>query len=547
MSKCEENNPTVAGRATELLTSAPMRTTVHVILGLLALPAVAHAQSASIEGTVVSQATNAPLKNAVVQLGELTQQTNDQGKFRFIGVSDGQWSLSASKTGFCHGAYGERKYLPGGVRISVKVNEHIKDVVLKLLPQSVIAGRVVDAEGEPVEEARVTVLKAVYIDGVRRWLEVASATTLDNGEYRVPKIPVGHYLVKGTVTRMERIPSAAGIETAYATTYHPDAIDPQVAQPVDILDGSEMRGIDIRLARTPVFHVRGKFQAADKRYANVAALVSESDPAKAFVAAHTQPPDYTFDFARIPPGSYTAYVGPIVNSASVATEIIQVSTHDVDNLVLAAGASEIPGILKLKPGNREVDLRKISVLILPIKLDTSTSPFLDRNPLKIGDDLRFRFPLPTQPNFVNFAVDVSELPVGCYVDSIQYGGQPVHASSVTYSNGAALEIIVGSDGGQIEGTAHGKDDALIESAVVALMPSGGTRAPRSLLSGTHGAFRFSGIPPGDYQLLAWDDITPDELADPGLLARFQGQASQVKLTNGATVTAAVHVIPAEVR
>jgi hypothetical protein len=82
---------------------------------------------------------------------------------------------------------------------------------------------------------------------------------------------------------------------------------------------------------------------------------------------------------------------------------------------------------------------------------------------------------------------------------------------------------------------------------VALAPSAATRTPSTLLSGAHGAFRFIGIPPGDYQLLAWDDISPDDLADPGLFARFRGEASQVKLATRATVTATVHVIPAEVR
>ena len=103
------------------------------ILGIVNLlpthQANAQAASASIEGKVINRATGAPLKNAVVHLGEWTQQTNDQGQFLFTGVADGRWPLWAGKNGFCTVAYGERQYLTQGVRVSMKVNGQIKDVV----------------------------------------------------------------------------------------------------------------------------------------------------------------------------------------------------------------------------------------------------------------------------------------------------------------------------------------------------------------------------------------------------------------------------------
>jgi hypothetical protein len=139
-------------------------------------------------------------------------------------------------------------------------DQQIRDIVLKLVPQATIAGRVLDTEGEPVEGVRVTVLKAGYANGVPRWSEVGSATTLDNGEYRIPRIAAGRYLMKCTIARIARAPSSSGIETAYTATYHPNATEPSLAAAIDVQDGSEVGGIDIRLAPTRVFHVRGRFQ-----------------------------------------------------------------------------------------------------------------------------------------------------------------------------------------------------------------------------------------------------------------------------------------------
>ena len=187
------------------------------------------------------------------------------------------------------------------------------------------------------------------------------------------------------------MPSPSGIETGYAATYHLDAIDPQVALPVDILDSSEMRDIDIRLARTPVFHIRCRFQPSDRRYAGVVQLISEFDPVNAIASVPVQPPDYIFDFGRDPPGSYTAYAASYVGCAAVAAQIVQFSDHDLSNLVLTGGTSEIPCILKLKSGNSDVDLRKTSVVVRPIELRNSPLHFEHWDSLKIGDDLRFRF------------------------------------------------------------------------------------------------------------------------------------------------------------
>jgi protocatechuate 3,4-dioxygenase beta subunit len=93
---------------------------------------------------------------------------------------------------------GQHDYDPRG-RFSLAKDQQIKDIVLKLIPQAVVTGRVIDAERKPVEGARVSVLKAGSIGGVQRWTEVAFAPTLDNGEYRIPRVGPGRYLIKCTI------------------------------------------------------------------------------------------------------------------------------------------------------------------------------------------------------------------------------------------------------------------------------------------------------------------------------------------------------------
>ena len=229
-------------------------------------------------------------------------------------------------------------------------------------------GRVLDTEGEPVEGARVAVLKAGYANGVPRWSEVASATTLDNGEYRIPRVAAGRYLVKCTIARIARAASLSGIETAYVATYHPNAEEPSLAAAIDVQDGSEIGGIDIRVAPTRVFHVRGRFQPPTARQApGYVALVDRADQAKIFAGFGPVPPDYLFDIPRVQPGSYIAYAYWIDGGQFIASYPVEVGDQDIDNLVLSpARASEILGSVDLKPACRQVDLRTLSVEIRPI-------------------------------------------------------------------------------------------------------------------------------------------------------------------------------------
>jgi hypothetical protein len=58
-----------------------------------------------------------------------------------------------------------------------------------------------------------------------------------------------------------------------------------------------------------------------------------------------------------------------------------------------------------------------------------------------------------------------------------------------------------------------------------------------------GSFRFTGIPPGDYRLLAWDDVGKDDLQNPDFVTRFESQATAVSLVANGMATASIRAIP----
>ena len=146
------------------------------------LAAQSNPGAASVEGHVFNSVTSAPLRKATVVLTAPTSQirlvadTDAEGRFQFIGLPPGTYRLSASRTGFLDRP--TRRPIPLGP------NDQVTDAEIRLPPQSVITGHVLDEDGEPVDRARVGVFKQIYHNGSRQWDRL---TRLRNQRYgRIP-------------------------------------------------------------------------------------------------------------------------------------------------------------------------------------------------------------------------------------------------------------------------------------------------------------------------------------------------------------------------
>ena len=504
-----------------------------------------------VAGRVMNQATGAPLKDAIVTLrllnpygpGEtMVRQTNESGGFSFTDLWGPEWELSAECKGFAAGSYRATRYDPRG-RFKLEKNQQIKDIALKLVPQAVITGKVLDAERKPVERARVTLLKAGYAGGLRQWTEVASADTLDNGEYRIPRVGPGRYAVKCTVPRpqYQRARSESQVDTGYAATYHPNVTDPSLASPVDVSDGREIGGVDVQLVPIRLFHVRGRLQSpVDSQVRGLLTLVDRVDPTKVVASVTAGPPNYVFDLDRIPPGSYLAHGKLLVTPVIQGVQAVDVADRDIDGVLLRlARPDPISGVVRPKSDDRQVDLRKISVRTPLVEAERNMRRTW--GPVTLRDDLTFRV-LMDFDNYFRFRVQVSDLPEGCYAASIRYGGAEVPEPGIEYSPGAALVITIGVDGGRVDGMTLGEDDQPTGSAVVGLFSADGKGVPRSLQADAQGAFHFSAIPPGDYKLIAWDDVSRDDLENPEFVKQFDSKATAISVTANGSATASLKVV-----
>src|SRR5262245_10751563 len=236
-------------------------------LSILVLPTAFHsvrAQTAEVKtgtATVSGRVTlkGEPARGVMVSLQAQNQnasdapraRTDESGRFNFTGLPAGRCSVSALTPGYVSL---EDSNFPGmrGKTFNLTDGDRVENVDLEIKRGGVIAGRVTDAQGRPVIEERVSIIK-LDADNQLRSAFYYSANydmynTDDRGLYRIYGLPEGRYLV--SVGHAERPGSATIISRRefYPRVFYPNATSESEAKVIEVGEGSEATNIDITVS-----------------------------------------------------------------------------------------------------------------------------------------------------------------------------------------------------------------------------------------------------------------------------------------------------------
>jgi hypothetical protein len=203
-----------------------------LLVTVLASSAAAQPPSTGIvRGRVIAADTDAPVRKVRVALtpeGATATEpiyTNADGEFEFMSVAPGRYTLAALKTGYVIARFGARTQFDRTTSIAVAAGAVIENLELRIVKGAAITGRIVDAEGELIVGALVSVGRVVRTDSRMRFRSVGSlADTDDLGEYRIAGLAAGSYMVAvaaaggGMAPRTERLfyPGTASLSQARA-------------------------------------------------------------------------------------------------------------------------------------------------------------------------------------------------------------------------------------------------------------------------------------------------------------------------------------------
>lgn len=464
----------------------------------------------AVDGSVVNSQTGEPIVRARVTLNSAgptpSTTTDTSGRWSFSNLPCAPAGLLVTRPGFLQQARRTANLTSGSP---------VHDMKIELTPQSVFYGKVLDDQGDPVMGAEVAVFVARVAEGRVSFQRNFAGNTNDLGEYRVPSITRGKYIVCSGSRGASSPQDLVGVQTCY-----PGPIEGGTASAMDVPAGREIK-VDFTLRQAPAVHVRGTVSGLPEGR-NIGINIVPRGPATNMVnPSGGNGRDGKFDF-RVPSGSYMISADYFEAGKHLIARVpIEVGATDIDNVAVTVDSGfSIAGLIRIDPQSKQTGLRsQFGINLRPVEPTTSAGQLkwdTDHTSFAFNDMSPGAYRLDVFP------------PAPFYVKSATLAGQDIlnNEFSVTQAAGP-IEILLSDDGGSIEGdvvTADGQPP--LGGGIIAL------RNKRATVIQGLSHFKLLNLAPGDYNLYAWDDPNQVEYADQDWMRRYGGSGTAVTVSSG---------------
>jgi len=305
-----------------------------------AAAAMSQVEGTSVSGRVVSADRQNSLAGARVQLvssgvnlPSSTVLTADTGEFVFANVQPGRYWLQADRMGWQPAYFGQTAPDDESRSIVLESGERRTGLEIVLSRLAVIVGRVADEFGEPIEGATVTASGG----------DLEIGRTNDIGEFRIPRVRPGSYVVSATASISER--TANGVGRRHGVS---------VPVPVEVNSGSEFPVGDLVIVSSGARDVQGRVvgpTGGPVANADVLLLQEQSGTRASFSAARAATNTSStgeFHFRRIAEGPYRVKA---TRAEQIGFADIIVAGDDMDGVTVPLQtASTITGVLMTETG-----------------------------------------------------------------------------------------------------------------------------------------------------------------------------------------------------
>lgn len=484
-----------------------------------------------LEGKVVERGTGAPVAKASVTLvrtgsSEMNPpkvDTDAEGKFKFEDLKAGTYLVLAEKTGYSRVAYGAKNDgALRGIPIRLGMNER-RTIDIAIVKQGLVTGKVTDAEGEALQGVVVFGLRPTYQRGRKTWLPVGvgqmPAMTSDTGEYRLTGLPAGQFricampmsVITGAgMTAPDARKGPSGKPESNVVTCYPDEPEVERASVVEVNDGSEIPGIQIRLAQRPVVTVKGQVTGLPANVPQMLAL-SLSRPGQGVAGmmfsnrAVSSGGDGKFEFRNVLPGKYVLHTLPMPTGAiSMGVKMALEVTEDVVQEVAPAALLpfEVEGRVVVEG---EAEPRPLPGVRLILSADDDVYQSVPMGNVREGGVFKV-----AGVTADRYEVTVQGLPEGLYLKSMEYASRSWKEGVVELRDGSQpLTLVLGADAATVAGqVVNEKGEAAPGAYVVLVDRQHRARHSYTARADEKGAFRMLGVQPGEYRLFAADEVEP---------------------------------------
>jgi hypothetical protein len=608
----------------------------------------ASAATGLLMGVIVDPLDGQPVANAEVTLGGAPPTvknshvfTDAEGRFVFLNLPNGVYSITATKPGFAEGAYGRLRPAGRPQALTLADKERIGDLRIAVWKLAAITGRITDEAGEPMVAIAVRALQRTVVAGKFKLVPGPTARTDDRGVYRLASLTPGDYAVVvpstqtslpdsvidlyrqrrvrplkpgesdvirdlgfsaataalnlniferyagaraggvaflsiggGSLPGVAPMPSGDGRIHVYPTRYYPAAAVSAGASTIALRSGDERAGVDVQLAPAATSRVSGTVTGPDGPLMAALSLVPDSDDLSTDASLETattlSDAAGRFTFVGVPEGRHqlrAIWVRVPVGGGSRgappppppgggappaplptlggftlwATQTITVGESDVDELAVTVragfrigGRAEFAGAAAQPPAEA---LRRMSATFDPADARPLVSTIIGRG--QFDDKGRLSsYQLPPG----RYSVRINNPPPGWTLKSAVVNGRDVSNVPLTLDRDVTGLVVTFTDrpaslAGQVH-TASGDPDAAATVLVFPVDPGAWTdygdfpRRLRAERVDRHGQYRISGLPAGDYRVVAIAEESSANWQDPRVLRVLAGPATSIALADG---------------
>jgi protocatechuate 3,4-dioxygenase beta subunit len=480
--------------------------------------------------------------------------TDASGGYRFEGLRAGSYRIRADKPGFVTSWFGARHAFDGGSPIELSAAQSVA-ADIALLRGAAIEGRIVNGDGEPVQNLVVSASRLAYGPYGRTPAALQQATTDDLGRYRVHSLPPGDYYVEAApdplaalTTRDAPGPRPPGL----ARTYYPGTPRLTDARLVTLAPGRDVSGVDLVMTTVPLARVSGRILSSAGKAASASVRLQAVGSPPGQVRGSLMPPDNDFLYPAVPPGDYWL-MAAAVRSRGADPEYtamrITVAGQDLANITLATakgavlvGRIEVDGPVTSPLTGTQIQANAVE--FEPPSADPATPASLPRAP--VGPDGAFRFASLFGPRVFR----PIGLPLGYAVKGVWLGETDVTDTPVDFRTGdwpGSLRVVLTTNTGTLSGTATNARGAVVSRARVVVFPEDSrqwttnSRFIRTVQADRDGTYSFAGLLPGRYLACALDYLDDGAWNDADVLAALKTTATPVTVVEHGRATVSLKV------
>ena len=533
--------------------------------------------TASIHGRIVDGLTGEPIPRARVRLmmpgvAHPIVLSGGEGEFVFEKLPAGSFSIGSDKATYLTGRLPDTE---GRTMRSVMRPRRIADgealdnVVLKMYRSGAISGRVLDAFGDPVEYASVSAMRVVA--GGKPEMRQGTQTN-DLGEFRLSRLQSGSYIVAVGPRRYppEEMPAETEPKPQPVPTYYPGSTSLDQAQPIVLERGQSLAGLDIVLAEGMLVTVNGVVLRRDGEPVTGAFVNARSAGRMGMMSGGGAGvrPDGTFRLS-LPPGEHVleAHLAQRGNAPArpetQQTGIVRVSLggSPVESVTIVVGPAATASGRVIFEGTTPPPATPPNEVGLPLGSDDGDCRF---GQARVSADWTFKV-----DSLVGTCMPPSRLTFGRWtLKAATRGNQDLLEKPLTFEPGQHLDgvqlvftdrksevlfrvsdgqgtptteyvvLVFSTDKARWENRSGGAAQTFMLPPIELMREMERVAPPQAPRMPPEQMRREAlDVSPGEYYVVALDDISYEDTRSPAVLERLASSAIRVSVTEGSSVEA----------